>query len=147
MGGDLETYWKSTAIAAGQPTQLAQPRASRRTNHIGSVQASPVNNASHGGGQTLTISSQQGSYVYVVVQVTRDLHPVVFFDWLLPGIEFELGVADVTLAQYEALAQTLGKGFKAGLEEPSIGWTQLLQNSMVSLDHLLRVRIYFISMF
>lgn len=146
MGGDLETYWKSTAIAAGQTTQLAQPRASRRTNHIGSVQASPVNSAGHGGGQTLTISSQQGSYVYVVVQVTRDLQPVVFFDWLLPGIEFELGVADVTLAQYEALAQTLGKGLSATPEEPSIDWAWKLQNSMMSLDHLLKV-LYFISVF
>lgn len=144
VGGDLETYWKSTAMAAGQTTVLAPPRVSRRTNHIGSVQASPVNNASHGGGQTLTISSQQGSYVYVVIQVTRDLHPVVFFDWLLPGIAFDLGVADVTLAQYEALAQTLGRSLSAVPEEPSVDWAQLLQNSMMSLDQLLKVCTHFI---
>jgi CDK inhibitor PHO81 len=64
---------------------------------------------------------------------------VVFFDWLLPGIEFELGVADVTLAQYEALAQTLAKGLSATPEEHDIDWARLLQNSMVSLDHLLKI--------
>jgi len=142
VGGDLETYWKSTAMATGQTTQLAPPRVSRRTNHIGSVQASPVNNTSHGGGQALTISSQQGSYVYVVVQVTRDLHPVVFFDWLLPGITFELGVTDVTLAQYEALAKTIGKSLSAVPEEPYVDWVQLLHNSMVSLGQLLKVCIH-----
>ena len=147
VGGDLETYWKSTAMAAGQTAQLAPPRVSRRTNHIGSVHASPVNNTSHSGGQTLTISSQQGSYVYVVIQVTRDLHPVVFYDWLLPGIAFELGVADVTLAQYEALAQTIGRSLCTVPEESSVDWAQLLQNSMMSLDQLLKVCTHFRAVF
>lgn len=134
-------------MAAGQTAQLAPPRVSRRTNHIGSVHASPVNNTSHSGGQTLTISSQQGSYVYVVIQVTRDLHPVVFYDWLLPGIAFELGVADVTLAQYEALAQTIGRSLCTVPEEPSVDWAHLLQNFMMSLDQLLKVCTHFRAMF
>ncbi|KDR83451.1 hypothetical protein GALMADRAFT_274898 [Galerina marginata CBS 339.88] len=138
VGGDLETYWKSTAISVGQATTLAPPRAPRRPNHIGSVQASPVYTASSASGQTLTISSLQGRYIYVVIQVTRDLRPVVYFDWLLPGIDFELGVADVTLAQYEALAKSLGRELNVTRGE-SVDWTKVLPQKMISLDYLLRV--------
>ncbi|KAF8974684.1 cyclin-dependent protein kinase inhibitor [Flammula alnicola] len=140
VGGDLETYWKSTAVATGQPTSLAPPRPSRRPNHIGSVQASPVYTASNNGGQTLTISSLQGSYVYVVIQVTRDLHPVLYYDWLLPGIDFELGVADVTLAQYEHLANSLGRNAVERTEDiTSSDWAKLLPLAMLSLEHLLKI--------
>lgn len=122
-----------------QATNLAPPRPLRRPSHIGSVQASPVYTTSNGGpAQTLTISSLQGRYIYIVIQVTRDFHPVVYFDWLLPGIAFELGVADVTLAQYEDLAKSLGRYISAVDEEP-IDWAKTLPNKMVSLEKLLRV--------
>ena len=119
-------------------TQLPPPRTLRRPNHTGSVVSSPTYTASKGGGQTLMISSLQGTYLYIVVQVTRDLHPVVYFDWLLPGIEFELGVADVTLAQFETLAENLGRneivaGNIAG------DWTRSVSRVMISLDKLLKV--------
>jgi CDK inhibitor PHO81 len=137
VGGDLETYWKSTA--GGQLTQLTPPRNHRpHPNHIGSALSSPGYAASKGGGQTLTISSLQGNYLYVVVQVTRDLHPVVYFDWLLPGIEFELGVADVTLAQFEALAERLGRN--EILAGNTVGdWARSVSGFMISLDKLLKV--------
>jgi CDK inhibitor PHO81 len=119
-------------------TQLPPPRTLRRPNHTGSVVSSPTYTASKGGGQTLMISSLQGTYLYIVIQVTRDLHPVVYFDWLLPGIEFELGVADVTLAQFETLAENLGRneivaGNTAG------DWTRSVSRVMISLDKLLKV--------
>ena len=93
---------------------------------------------SKGGGQTLMISSLQGKYLYIVIQVTRDLYPVVYFDWLLPGIEFELGVADVTLAQFETLAEKLGRNeIIAG---NTVGdWAQSVSRLMISLDKLLKV--------
>jgi len=100
--------------------------------------SSPAYAASKGSGQTLTISSLQGNYLYVVIQVTRDLHPVVYFDWLLPGIEFELGVADVTLAQFEALAEKLGRNDVAAGN--TVGdWAGSVSRSMISLDKLLKV--------
>ena len=138
----METYWKSTAVAAGQPTSLAPPRPARRPNHIGSVQASPVYTASNGGGQTLTISSLQGTYIYVVLQVTRDLHPVVYFDWRLPGIDFALGVADVTMEQYQRLAASLGRDVvKPAAGDAPVDWAKLFSQAMVSLDQLLKVRV------
>ena len=86
------------------------------------------------------ISSLQGDYLYVVIQVTRDLHPVVYFDWLLPGIEFELGVADVTLAQFETLAERLGRSeIVAG---NTVGdWARSVSRLMISLEKLLKVNI------
>ena len=86
------------------------------------------------------ISSLQGDYLYVVIQVTRDLHPVVYFDWLLPGIEFELGVADVTLAQFETLAERLGRNeIVAG---NTVGdWARSVSRLMISLEKLLKVNI------
>ena len=95
------------------------------------------------GGNTLTISSLHGDYIHVVVQVTRDLHPVIYSDWLLPGLEFDIGVADVTLEQFEALAESLGR---SGIETAGMhasARAEVLSLSMVSLDNLLKVsRLY-----
>lgn len=82
----------------------------------------------------------QGDYIYVVLQVTRDLHPVVFFDWFLPGLEFDIGVADVTLAQFEALAKSLGRldiGMTGGSPK---AWATAVSKSMVPLHQLLKVK-------
>lgn len=140
VGGDLETYWKSTAVVNVPSTHLFPLRTPRRPNHLGSVQASPVVNTNIGGGQTWTISSLQGDYVYVVVQVTRDLQPVVYFNWLLPNTDFDLGVSDVTLAQFETLAKTLGRNDIGAAGKGPTGWARSLSQSMVSLDSLLKVR-------
>ncbi|CAA7260261.1 unnamed protein product [Cyclocybe aegerita] len=139
IGGDLETYWKSTAVAAAPPINLLPSRTPRRSSHIGSVQASPIYGPSNGGGQTLTISSLQGEYVYIIVQVTRDLHPVVFFDWHLPNIDFDLGVSGVTLAQFGALAKSVGKDVLGSGERSSADWAKYLPGAMISLDRLLKV--------
>lgn len=125
-------------MSKSQPTQLTPLRTPRRPNHIGSVLASPAYAASQGGGQTFTISSLQGNYLYVVVQVTRDLHPVIYFDWLLPGIEFELGVADITLAQFESLAERLGRN-EVVAGNTMGDWARSVSRWMISLDKLLKV--------
>lgn len=143
VGGDLETYWKSTAVASGQPSQLTLPRTSRRPNHLGSVQASPVHTANNGSGKTLTISSLHGTYIYVIVQVTRDLHPVVYGDWSLPTTEFDLCVSDVTLEQFERLAASCGRNHVEPMEPTPPGWAKSVTGSMVSLETLLTVRIYY----
>ena len=124
---------------------LAQPpsRAARRPSHVGLVHASPIHPMSGGGGQTLTISSLQGDYIYVVLQVTRDLHPVVFFDWFLPGLEFDIGVADVTLAQFEALAKSVGRWDIGMTGVNPKAWATAVSKSMVSLHQLLKVKYKF----
>lgn len=134
VGGDVETYWKSTEIASvasfGYSGQMHMPTSSN---------TSPAFAISRSGGLPLTHSSLHGSYLHVVVQVTRDLHPVVHSDWLLPGTVSELGVADVTLEQFEALARTSGRDCDLSLT--GLGgrnYTQLLSTCMVSLDYLLR---------
>ena len=128
------------AMSGDRLTQLPPPRTLRRPNHTGSVVSSPSYAASKGGGQTLMISSLQGKYLHIVIQVTRDLHPVVYFDWLLPGIEFELGVADVTLAQFEKLAERLGRN--EIIPGNTLGdWARSVPRFMISLENLLKVNI------
>ena len=62
------------------------------------------------GNHSLTHSSVSGNYIYITVQVTRDLQPVVYSQWRLPEGAYDLGVADVTFAQFSALASRLGYG-------------------------------------
>jgi CDK inhibitor PHO81 len=105
------------------------------------VPASPIINTTADGANTLTIASLRGDYIHVVLQVTRDRHPVVFSDWLLPGVDFDIGVADVTLAQFEALAKSLGRSdIEPGSMDASARAAALSQ-SMISLDNLLKVSI------
>jgi CDK inhibitor PHO81 len=135
----LETYWKSSAMAYALLAPL-HPRTTRRPNHIGSVQTSPYL-AKTDARQTLTISSLHGDYIYVVLQVTRDLHPVVCFDWFLPDVDFEIGVADVTLVQFESLSRLLGRSDVGMLGVNANVGGSALSRTMVSLDRLLKVCI------
>lgn len=132
VGGDVETYWKSTDIASDSSFGYSgQITASSNT--------SPEFTNNRTGALPLTHSSLYGSYLHVVVQVTRDLHPVVYSDWLLPGTASELGVADVTLEQFEALARASGAqcDLTPGAMEGR-DYTQVLSTCMVSLQYLLK---------
>jgi CDK inhibitor PHO81 len=92
-----------------------------------------------GGQVALTISSLHGSYVFAVVQVTRDLHPVIYSDWLLPGTDLDLCVSDVTLEQFEALSHRLGRHTNPEDSAMIKNWSSLLAHSMISLADLLKV--------
>jgi hypothetical protein len=149
IGGAVETYWKSLAVPNTTPAaKAATPRLSRARQlgsaQIGSPTGSPIPVSSHA--QPVTISSITGSYVYLTVQVTQDLQPVVFGEWQLPEQNFDLWVADVTLAQFEALARRKGRDLRASSSSdnnvaPSTlsEWHSLIRRSMVSLEHLLKV--------
>ena len=153
IGGAVETYWKSLAVPHTAPAaaKTATPRLSR-TRQLGSAQLSPTGSpipvSPHA--QPITISSITGSYVYLTVQVTQDLQPVVFGDWSLPQQDFDLWVADVTLAQFEALARRKGRELRAsgGSTSNSGGglalseWHSLIRRSMVSLENLLKVCVF-----
>ncbi|KDQ64947.1 hypothetical protein JAAARDRAFT_116625, partial [Jaapia argillacea MUCL 33604] len=139
VGGAVETYWKSMAVSPPAVVKPA-PQLALSNRSVGSAHTSPSNRSIiTGGGHALTVSSVTGNFVQVVVQVTRDLHPVVFTDWKLPTGDYDLGVSDVTLSQFEALAQSIGRNLnvadEAGLM--SLEWHKILPGSMVSLAKLI----------
>ncbi|GLB33490.1 putative cyclin-dependent protein kinase inhibitor [Lyophyllum shimeji] len=138
VGGDVETYWKSMVM----PPSLPQPESSKwphRSSLIGSAQASPSVHSVTGGGEFVTISSLQGTYNYCVVQVTKDFQPVIFSEWLLPNSDFDLGVSDITIAQFETLARRSGRGAPTGTISGIGEWTSVLSRSMISLAQLLKL--------
>lgn len=87
------------------------------------------------------ISSLQGQYVRVTVQVTKDQQPVIFPDWSLPTPDFDLSVCDVTLAQFESLAHRLGRGAESLTNSPD-GWPTSVPQAMVSLAQFFNVSCY-----
>ncbi|KAH9999500.1 hypothetical protein BJV77DRAFT_977559 [Russula vinacea] len=144
IGGAVETYWKSLAVphhtAPAPVAKTATPRLSRARQlgsaQLGSPTGSPITVSSKA--QPITISSITGSYVYITVQVTQDLHPVVFREWQLPQQDFDLCVADVTLAQFEALARRKGRELRGVTPSTPSEWHSLIRRSMVSLENLLK---------
>ncbi|KAJ7688424.1 cyclin-dependent protein kinase inhibitor [Mycena rosella] len=136
VGGDVETYWKSLAMPLATVPHRGPSRWPHRSNLIGSAHTSPSSlSITSSVGQASTISSLRGSYLYLVIQVTRDFHPVVFADWLLPQLNFDFSVSDVTLAQFEALALSTGRNAKPQTED----WATMASVSMVSLSQLLKI--------
>ncbi|KAI0313604.1 hypothetical protein OF83DRAFT_1086226 [Amylostereum chailletii] len=111
------------------------------TKTIGRAVALPslLNTPGHAGSFTLPILDHR---LHVIGEVTRDLHPVVCADWTLPVDEFDLGVADVTLAQFEALAARAGRGWPPAHGAPpatSPERATALSRSLVSLESLIKI--------
>ncbi|EJF61296.1 hypothetical protein BD309DRAFT_851182 [Dichomitus squalens] len=143
IGGAVETYWKSLAmpVPGASSAKLLSPRPPQHGRALGSAQTSPSNpTLAQASGHSLTHSSVTGSYIYVTVQVTRDLHSVIFPEWRLPDANYELGVADITLSQFKALASRLGRGAPApdSSSPPSL-WAKWISSSMITLQELLRL--------
>ncbi|CCM04807.1 uncharacterized protein FIBRA_07000 [Fibroporia radiculosa] len=143
IGGAVETYWKSLATPVpGQISKMGPSRLLQSSRTVGSGHPSPsIPTAAVLGGHSLTHSSVIGSYVYITVQVTRDLHPVVFPEWLLPEHGYELGVADVTLEEFHALASRLGRKLSCMKDYPIThsDWHRVITDSMVSLAELMQI--------
>ncbi|KAJ7667694.1 cyclin-dependent protein kinase inhibitor [Mycena polygramma] len=139
VGGDVETYWKSLAMPLATVPHRGPSRSPHRSNLIGSATSAHTSPSSHSitnsVGQASTISSLRGSYLYLVVQVTRDLYPVVCTDWILPQPDFDLNVSDITLAQFEALALSAGRNVSSQADD----WPNLVSSSMISLAQLLKI--------
>ncbi|KAI0750892.1 cyclin-dependent protein kinase inhibitor [Daedaleopsis nitida] len=143
IGGAVETYWKSLAmpVPGGSSAKLLSPRPPQHGRTLGSAQTSPSNPAlAVASGHSLTHSSVTGSYIHVTVQVTRDLHPVVFADWKLPDDHYDLGVSDVSLPQFQSLASRLGRGnVTLDTSASPSQWAKGITSSMVTLQELLRI--------
>ncbi|CAL1701370.1 unnamed protein product [Somion occarium] len=141
IGGAVETYWKSIANPVPNPAlKTVTPRSMPSARRLPSAQNSPSNRPTTPlGAHSLTQSSVTGSYLYVTVQVTRDGYPVTYSQWSLPEGNYDLGVADITLSQFSALAGRLGRrlgplGHCKTLDDFRVA----VARSMTSLEELLR---------
>jgi CDK inhibitor PHO81 len=134
IGGDIETYWKSmtTTIASPPKTSFSGPPPFSTSAHSSPSVCSGYGAKTRASFSALTVSSLQGQYIRVTVQVTKDLQPVICSEWILPGTGFDLGVCDVTLAQFESLASRLGRGIEYLAGSPD-GLATLMPQAMVSL--------------
>ena len=105
IGGKVETYWKST-----RPLQ---------TSVSGTPSLQSLNSA-QSAQSLVTASSLQGQFLKVFVQVTRDLVPVVYPYWQLPVEGVDLGVSEVTYAQFKAIISNSSNVPSAALQLRSI---------------------------
>ncbi|KAG1820540.1 uncharacterized protein BJ212DRAFT_1340696 [Suillus subaureus] len=142
VGGAVETYWKSMAIPRGTPSNSQtslpwqqSPRSLDSTYTSPSIHSNPPSPL-----HTLTLSSLIGNHVHITVQVTRDLHSVIFGDYLLPETSFDLGVSDVNLEQFQALASRLERDNKSLRTAVSAQeWSRMLSHSMITLADVMQV--------
>ncbi|KAG8744853.1 ubiquitin-protein ligase peroxin 12 [Ceratobasidium sp. 414] len=111
VGGKFQTYWKSSTVPLNTNIVPARQHPSR-LGGPSSVQASPALNivGSSVGGGTMMTSSLTGEFVHLVVQVTRDMVPVVCSRRFLPVSGFDLHVGAVTCEQFRRLGQDTMKG-------------------------------------
>ncbi|GAA5978148.1 hypothetical protein JCM10908_004246 [Rhodotorula pacifica] len=119
IGGQFETYWKSTA-----------------TLNAGGAGAG----SNDQGPSVVTASSLSGEHVRIVVQVTSDGHPVAWPQWKLPVDGLDVFVGDVTLEQLSTLAKRLGKSVdtsRVGNADDPSEWYGVIAESLVSLEELL----------
>ncbi|BGP37936.1 phosphate system positive regulatory protein pho81 [Rhodotorula kratochvilovae] len=126
IGGQFETYWKSTATLQTS----AAP---------GDGAGGPNNPATS---SVVTASSLSGEHVRIVVQVTADGHPVAYPLWRLPVDGFDVSVGDVRLEQFAALAKRLGKSVdpaQVGDREDPSAWYQAIADALIPLEELLSI--------
>ena len=153
IGGVVETYWKSLAVPHTAPAPIAKtatPRLSR-TRQLGSAQlasptGSPITVSSKA--QPLTISSITGSYGYITVQVTQDLQTVVFQEWNLPQQDFDLWVAVITLAEFEALARRTGRELHVNSTRGGVTpseWHNVIRLIHVSITYAMYLLRHFVT--
>jgi CDK inhibitor PHO81 len=140
VGGSVETYWKSSAqysALGGLGSTLNVSRLIAPTHTSPLLHRSATANTPG----SVTISSLSGDYLHVVVQVTRDLVPVVYSKWRLPVNGVDVGVCSVSATQFSSIA--VGKGLALNsMHTPGTvrEWAAVLQTAMLTLEHLLKVR-------
>lgn len=145
VGGAVETYWKSLTLPQGNPlppSPQSVPPWWQSPRSMDSTHTSPSIQSTHTSPlHTVTLSSLSGNYVYAVVQVTRDLQPVLYGERLLPEPSYDLGVSDITLAQFDALANRLDRGEQLIRRMTSIqDWYRILPRAMLPLSRFMQVR-------
>ncbi|BEI86688.1 hypothetical protein CcaverHIS002_0700340 [Cutaneotrichosporon cavernicola] len=141
IGGRVETYWKSTVA----PPNTAQDHAHNVQSHrpIG-VSSLPPSARPAVAAPTqvepalVTASSLSGDYMRLQVQVTRDGVPVVYAGAKLPVPGLDVGVSNLTYAQFEALAEAHGRTLpKSASADSFAGWHALVAGQMASVKDVL----------
>ena len=138
VGGTVETYWKSSA-------QYSRLGGLGSTMNVSKLIAPTHTSASHRSAaadspRSVTISSLSGDYLHVIVQVTRDLVPVVYSKWHLPVNGVDVGVCSVSAAQFSGIA--VGRRMAPNpMHAPGTvqEWAAIVQTCMLTLEHLLKV--------
>ncbi|GAA6006343.1 hypothetical protein JCM11491_004921 [Sporobolomyces phaffii] len=122
IGGQFETYWKSTATLSAASGGSGDPN--------------PATSS------VVTASSLSGEHVRVVVQVTSDGHPVAWPNWKLPVDGLDVHVGDITLDQFVQLARKTQRTLEPAnikyKDDPS-AWHQAIVSSLVPLEELFTV--------
>ena len=142
IGGRVETYWKSKVTPSNPTQDHAHQFQSHRPVDVSSmspaVRPNTISVPSQQESALLTASSLSGDYIRLDVQVTRDGVPVIYQDWALPVPGLDVGVSNVTYAQFQALAKAHGR--ELGPERPSgpAEWYTLVSRCMTSLESLLQ---------
>lgn len=85
------------------------------------------------------MSSLSGDYVHVIVQVTKDLVPVVFAETKLSLDGFDIGVPDMTYDQLLVFASRAGIKTELHRVNSPSEWAAQLSGSVVQLKYLLDV--------
>ncbi|GAA5894068.1 hypothetical protein JCM8208_002339 [Rhodotorula glutinis] len=134
IGGQFETYWKSTATL--------QTSAAQGDHNGGGGGGGGGSGSNPATSSVVTASSLSGEHVRIVVQVTADGHPVAYPLWRLPVDGFDVSVGDVRLDQFSALAKRLGKSVdpaQVGDREDPSAWYQAIADALVPLEELLSI--------
>lgn len=170
IGGRIETYWKSTNTVLPTPatnnestnTENTMPTAAASTTTTINQNNTPnvpngvptaTSSLSSNVPSFITASSLSGDYVQVVIQLTKDLVPVVFSNWMVPFQGLDLAVSDLTLHQFIRIGKTLLQDnpphASASTDEicPITGNSFIIQKlnnygSFLSLEEVLEVCIY-----
>ncbi|GAA5801070.1 hypothetical protein HPULCUR_006512 [Helicostylum pulchrum] len=117
IGGRIETYWKSTNTVLPSATNsprgdnestptIAPVNTSNAVSSTGTVVAASSSISSNVP-SFITASSLSGDYVHVVIQLTKDLVPVVFANWMVPYEGLDLAVSDLTLDQFTRIGASI----------------------------------------
>jgi CDK inhibitor PHO81 len=144
IGGRIETYWKSTnTVLPAAPLdglQLCPPPSTSAGATISSTVPSFI-----------TASSLSGDYVQVVIQLTKDLVPVVFGNWMVPYQGLDLAVSDLTYEQFMRIGASLLEGDRdySAIQDdvcPVTGNSLIIQKlshykSFLSLEQVLEVSV------
>ncbi|WOO79827.1 Ankyrin repeat protein nuc-2 [Vanrija pseudolonga] len=142
IGGRVETYWKSKVTPSNATQDHAHQFQSHRpigvTAQSPAVRPSAVVVPSQVEPAHVTASSLSGDYVRLIVQVTKDGVPVVYPDFKLPVPGLDIGVSDVTFAQFDAMAKDRGLTLPTSATATTAQeWRTVLAKSMTSVERIL----------
>ncbi|CAO3690052.1 unnamed protein product [Rhizopus microsporus] len=149
IGGRIETYWKSTnTVLPSEPTAAAitaAPTSTSSSTNDAATTTMATTNTTANVPSFITASSLSGDYVLVIVQLTKDLVPVVYANWMVPFEGLDLAVSDLTFNQLRHIGEQLLKDYQPSDNDicPVTGNSLIIQKlgdyrQFLSLDQVLQ---------